>query len=111
NVIPSGFRLVIDHMSLFGRTPVGQRLWGVIHPCDNVKGSPWGTTGISTVPMIEDSTNTNAIHFGNSDVALYADSGCVVTVSLQRNSSSGGFGAWVTLQGHLVPVQAQASGQ
>ena len=111
NIVPSGYRLIIDHVSLFGRTPAGQRLWGVVHPCDNLKGSPWGTVGIATVANVEDSNLVNYIHFGSADTSLYADAGCLPTVSLQRNASNGGFGAWVTLQGHLVPTTARASGQ
>jgi hypothetical protein len=88
-----------------------QRLWGVIHPCDNLRGSPWGTVAIATVPTIEDASFVNAVHFGSADTSLYADAGCLPTVSLQRNGSSGGFAAWVTLQGHLVPTMARASGQ
>jgi len=101
-VAPAGYRLIIDHVSLFGRTRVGQRLWGVVHPCDNLKGSPWGTTGIATVSMIEDSTQTNAVHFGIADTALYVEPGCQLKVALQRNASAGGFGAWVTIHGHLA---------
>ena len=111
NLVPSGYRLIIDHVSLFGRTPAAQRLWGVIHPCDNLTGSPWGTVGIATVANIEDSSLVNSVHFGSADTSLYADAGCVPTVSLQRNGSSGGFSAWVTLQGHLVPTTARAAGQ
>jgi hypothetical protein len=101
--VPAGYRLIIDHVSLFGRTRVGQRLWGVIHPCDNLIGSPWGTTPLATTAIIEDPTNTNAIHSGIADTALYADPGCIFKISLQRNSFNGAFGAWVTIHGHYVP--------
>lgn len=108
DAVPDGYRLIIEHVSLFARTPVGQRFWGVIHPCDNLKGSPWGTTPLATTTLIEDSSLTNSIHQGIADTALYVDPGCILRVSLQRNSSNGGYGAWVTIHGHLVPQSVRA---
>jgi hypothetical protein len=108
NIVPQGYRLIVEHVSFFGRTPVAQRLWGIIHPCDNLKGSPWGTTGIGTVSLVEDSSLTNAVHFGSADTALYVDAGCTPTVSVQRNGSSGSFSAWITLQGHFTPLPGPA---
>jgi hypothetical protein len=106
NLAPGGYRLMIEHVSIHGRTPAGQRLWGVVHPCDNLKGSPWGTTGVATTAVIEDPTSTNSIHEGIANTALYVDPGCVATVAIQRNASSGGFGAWVTLHGHYIAPHA-----
>ena len=108
NAAPEGYRLIIEHVSLHARTPVGQRFWGIIHPCDNLMGSPWGITPLATTSLIEDSTFTNSLHQGIAETALYVDPGCILKVNLQRNSSTGGFGAWVTIHGHYVPQSLRA---
>jgi hypothetical protein len=106
DLAPAGYRVMLERVSIHARTPAGQRLWGVVHPCDNLKGSPWGTTGVATTTLIEDPTVTNSLHGGIANVALYIDPGCVATVAIQRNASAGGFGAWVTLQGHYIAPHA-----
>src|SRR5215470_303313 len=38
DLVPVGYYLIIDYMALSAGAPSGQRIWGVLQPCYNLKG-------------------------------------------------------------------------
>ena len=95
--VPSGKRLVIEYLSLFGNLPAGQRLNVSVvtlvsglrasyRPQINTQDAGDGTTSVSASEVMR----------------VYADSGTIVSLNATRSSSTGSGPLTVSISGHYV---------
>lgn len=97
--VPSGKRLVVEYLSLFGNLPAGQRLSVSLatlvsglrasyRPQINTQDAGDGTVSVSA----------------NQVMRVYADPGTIVSVSAARNSSSGSNSLTVSVSGYYMSL-------
>jgi hypothetical protein len=100
--VPYGYRLIIDYLAMNVVTPLGQRAYAVVKPCDNVNGAPWGATPVptSTIP----NSDGNTVNLSVTAMHLYADPSCRPKVVTVRSGKTGSFGGHLTLQGHYAKI-------
>jgi hypothetical protein len=102
--VPAGYRLIIDHVAVMLTTTTGQRAWGYIRPCPNLKANPWGFTPIMT--SVVPNADGDNMNLGVTAMHLYSDPTCTPTVLGLRNGKTGSFGGHFTLHGHYARIMA-----
>jgi len=97
--VPSGKRLVIEYLSLFGSLSAGQKLnVSVVTMVSGIRASY--RPQLST----QDAGDGTISVSGSQVMRVYADAGTVVSFNALRNSSSGTCPLTVSISGHYITV-------
>ncbi|HUI85357.1 MAG TPA: hypothetical protein VL240_14105 [Candidatus Binatia bacterium] len=103
--IPSGMRLIIEHISAFASLPQGQRT-SEIYVTTTAAGSSIHHDIFLTYQATASGYDTLAF---TDPAKLYADPGSSVSVGVFLNSLAGPSDVWVKISGKLVPCDSHGN--